>query len=33
MAVSLPVILLILDVYPLGELWRERLVEKIPFCS
>jgi hypothetical protein len=34
MAVSLPVILLILDVYPLGR-WhgarRERLVEKIPF--
>jgi hypothetical protein len=34
MAASLPVILIILDVYPLGRwqgAWRERLVEKIPF--
>jgi hypothetical protein len=34
MAASLPVILITLDVYPLGRwqgAWRERLIEKIPF--
>lgn len=35
MATSLPVVLVILDMYPLGRwlgAWRERLVEKIPFA-